>query len=204
MRSISKATASSTGGRPRRWGYVHFLAIRRRCQRRIVPGVTKRCPRSICGKPGRARRTPLDPPSPGAASGWLCAARRLHGAAPGARRPWTPTSGRATTAGSAPEEDQVEQTQRHGARSCPVAGHTNLPGQRRRPTSGTPQVCGFPPELWAASCLAKAARDVASFSRPIVGDDGHSRRPTPRALGRGGAYDVVFDPGDLGHVSVWR
>jgi hypothetical protein len=30
-------------------GYVHFWATRRRCQRRIVPGVTKRCPRSIVG-----------------------------------------------------------------------------------------------------------------------------------------------------------
>src|SRR3712207_4244446 len=49
MRSISTATASSTGGRPRWWGYVHFLATRRRCQRRIVTGVTRRCPRSICG-----------------------------------------------------------------------------------------------------------------------------------------------------------
>ena len=29
--------------------YIHFVATRRRCQRRIVPGVTKRCPRSIRG-----------------------------------------------------------------------------------------------------------------------------------------------------------
>jgi hypothetical protein len=50
MRSINETTASSTGGRPTRFGYVHFLAIRRRCQRRIVPGVTKRCPRSILGR----------------------------------------------------------------------------------------------------------------------------------------------------------
>jgi hypothetical protein len=49
MRSINAATASSTGGRPRQFGYVHFLATKRRCQRRIVPGVTNRCPHSICG-----------------------------------------------------------------------------------------------------------------------------------------------------------
>jgi hypothetical protein len=49
MRLISSVTAVETGGRPTRCGYVHFLATRRRCQRRIVPGVTKRCPRSICG-----------------------------------------------------------------------------------------------------------------------------------------------------------
>jgi hypothetical protein len=49
---------------------------------------------------GLAQQTPLGPPSPSGASGWLCAARRLHDAAPGVRRPWTPTNGRATTAGS--------------------------------------------------------------------------------------------------------
>jgi hypothetical protein len=50
MRSINTATASSTGGRPRRFGYVYFLVTRRRCQRRIVPGVTNRCTRSIGGR----------------------------------------------------------------------------------------------------------------------------------------------------------
>ncbi len=50
MRSINEATVSSMGGRPTRCGYVHFWAIRRRCQRRIVPGVTKRCRRSIVGR----------------------------------------------------------------------------------------------------------------------------------------------------------
>src|SRR5436305_8653176 len=99
MRSISTATACSTGGRPRRWGYVHFLATRRRCQRRIVPGVTGDAPAALVAASGRARRTLLDPPSPDGALGWLCAARRLRDATPGARRPWTPTSGRATTAG---------------------------------------------------------------------------------------------------------
>lgn len=38
-RSINTATAPSMGGHPRRVGYVHFLVTRRRCQRRIVPGV---------------------------------------------------------------------------------------------------------------------------------------------------------------------
>ena len=49
MRSINEATMSSTGGRPRRLRYVHFVVTKRRCQRRIVPGVTKRCFRSIVG-----------------------------------------------------------------------------------------------------------------------------------------------------------
>jgi hypothetical protein len=39
-----------------------------------------------------------------------------------------------------PDEDKVEQTQRHGARSCLLAKPANLPGQQRGPTSGTPQV----------------------------------------------------------------
>ena len=50
---------------------------------------------------GPARRTPLDPPSPGAVSGWPCATRRLRDVAPGVRCPWMPTGSRATTAGSA-------------------------------------------------------------------------------------------------------
>jgi hypothetical protein len=56
--------ACSSACYARRLGYVHFLATRRRCQRRIVPGVIKRCPRSILGRAGPARRTLLDPPSP--------------------------------------------------------------------------------------------------------------------------------------------
>ena len=45
----STGKKSPAGGRPRRLGYGHVLVIRRRCQRRIVPGVTTRCRRSICG-----------------------------------------------------------------------------------------------------------------------------------------------------------
>jgi hypothetical protein len=53
---------------------------------------------------GRERRGSLDPPSPSEAWDSLCARRQLRGAAPGARRPWTPTSGRTTTAGSVAAE----------------------------------------------------------------------------------------------------
>jgi hypothetical protein len=38
-----------------------------------------------------------------------------------------------------PQKDQVKQTQRHEPRSCPDGWPHDLPGQRRRPTSGTPQ-----------------------------------------------------------------
>ena len=37
------------------------------------------------------------------------------------------------------KEDQVEQAQRHGARSAVAAKYTDHPGQRHRSTSGTPQ-----------------------------------------------------------------
>ncbi len=64
---------------------------------------------------GPARRTPLDPPSPGEASEWLYAARQLHAATPGARHPWTPTSDRATPAGPAAEgrSCRADATTRH-------------------------------------------------------------------------------------------
>jgi hypothetical protein len=40
------------------------LVTRRRCQRRIVPGVTRQCPAAFVAASGRTRRRPLDPPSP--------------------------------------------------------------------------------------------------------------------------------------------
>ena len=40
IRLISPVIASSAGGRPDLFVWVHFAAIRRRCQRGIVPGVT--------------------------------------------------------------------------------------------------------------------------------------------------------------------
>ncbi len=133
MRSINDATVSPTGGCPRRLRYVHFLATKRRCQRRIVPGVTKRCFRSIVARPEPARRTPLDPPSPSEASKWLCAARDFvaqHQELDILRRR------RATEHQQQvhePEEYQVEQPQRHGSRSClsPSAPSTQVSGTGR-------------------------------------------------------------------------
>lgn len=66
----------------------------------------------------------------------------------------------------------------------------------RATVGGVNLVCGFRPELWAASCPAKAARDVASFSRPIVGDDGYTIPAAQHDLllwAAGATYDVVFD-----------
>jgi hypothetical protein len=109
---------SSTGGRPTRCGYVHFLATRRRCQRKIVPGVTNRCPHSIVG---RARTS-------AAKTARSAQSRRGFGLAlRSTATSWrstrsstslTPTSGQATPAVHQLEEDQVEQTQGHGPRSC--------------------------------------------------------------------------------------
>jgi hypothetical protein len=43
---MSAAISALTGGRPIRFGWVHFRVTRRRCHRRTVPGVTSRCIRS--------------------------------------------------------------------------------------------------------------------------------------------------------------
>ena len=45
----SPTTTPSVGGRPGRLGSVHLFRTRRWCQRRIVPGVTRRWPRSFIG-----------------------------------------------------------------------------------------------------------------------------------------------------------
>ena len=37
------------------------------------------------------------------------------------------------------KEDQIEQSQRHGACLCPDVKHTDPPGQAHRPTFGAPQ-----------------------------------------------------------------
>jgi hypothetical protein len=141
MLLISSVTASETGGRPTRCGYVHFLATRRRCQRRIVPGVTTRCPRSICGNlPTSAARIARSAP--------VHPRPRIRSPQDGnfvAQQQELDVLGRRRTAEQQqqvqqPQKDQVKQTQRHEPRSCPDGWPHDLPGQRRRPTSGTPQV----------------------------------------------------------------
>jgi len=49
-RPISAVISALTGGRPIRFGKVHFRLTRRRCQRRTVPGVTSLCARSHLGR----------------------------------------------------------------------------------------------------------------------------------------------------------
>jgi hypothetical protein len=53
IRTTKAASTSSIGGRPVRFGHVQLLRTRRRCQRRILSGVTRRWPRSARG----SRRT---------------------------------------------------------------------------------------------------------------------------------------------------
>jgi hypothetical protein len=96
MHWINTAMASSTGGRPVRFGYIHFRATRRRCQRSTVPGVTNWCARSSSAAAGSARRRPPGRPSPSGVSGWFCAARPPRDAAPGVQRSWMPKSDRVT------------------------------------------------------------------------------------------------------------
>jgi hypothetical protein len=108
--------------------------------------VTKRCPRSICGNlRTRAAKTARSAQS---RSGFGLALRSTATS-------WRNTSSSMsldaeerpsnTSRFSSRTKTKVEQTQRHGARSCLPAKHTNLPRQRRGPTSGTPQNCGDGP-----------------------------------------------------------
>ena len=48
--TINFASSLASGGRPGAFGWVHFLATMRRCQRSSVPGVTIRCARSAVGR----------------------------------------------------------------------------------------------------------------------------------------------------------
>ena len=49
-RPVSVLISALTGCRPVRCGYVQFLATRRRCHHRTVPGMTSRCARSVLGR----------------------------------------------------------------------------------------------------------------------------------------------------------
>lgn len=67
---------------------------------------------------------------------------------------------------------------------------------RATTVGGVNLVCGFRPELWDASYPAKAVRNTASFSQPIVGDDGYTIPAAQHDLvfwAAGGTYDLVFD-----------
>jgi hypothetical protein len=68
-----------------------------------------------------------------------------------------------------PDEDKVEQTQRHGARSCLLAKPANLPGQQRGRTSGTPHVLGC----------------TKNTDQRIRGSAANSAASTARSAGRG-------------------
>jgi len=47
---MSVAISVLTGGRPVRFGQVHFVVTRRWCHRSTVPGVTSRCARGLLGR----------------------------------------------------------------------------------------------------------------------------------------------------------
>jgi len=63
---------------------------------------------------GSARPSPPGRPSPAGAADGSGAARRPHAAAPRARRPWRPTTGRAGQAAAEPDEDEIEDAEEHG------------------------------------------------------------------------------------------
>jgi hypothetical protein len=120
-------TARRRRGRPPTAAAINKLVLRMATENpsgghRRVQGELVRLghgPAASWAASGPARRTPLDQPSPGAVSGWPCAARPLRGAHQEfdvLRRRRTPEQQQQV---QQPEEDQVEQTQRHGQRSCP-------------------------------------------------------------------------------------
>ncbi|MBV9161048.1 MAG: DDE-type integrase/transposase/recombinase [Pseudonocardiales bacterium] len=69
-----------------------------------------------------------------------------------------------------PEEDQVEQTQRHGTRSCLPVERTAHPGQRHRPTSGTPQVTPRQNTKAATRFFRKLLKGLKYVPRVLVTD----------------------------------
>jgi hypothetical protein len=120
MRSINAAIASLRGGRPMWWGYVHFVATRRGCQRRIVPGVTTRCtPQHLRQPPEeRGEHRWVRPVQVGLGVG--CA---QHGDFVTQHQEFDVLGLRRAAEQQQQvhklEEDQVEQAQGHGSRSCP-------------------------------------------------------------------------------------
>jgi hypothetical protein len=114
-RPVSTAISGRTGGRPVRFGQARFGAIRRRCQRSTVPGVTSRCVRR---RRGRIRIS---------AARTARSARSTRGR--GRVRRSTATSCRSTSSSMSlgcrraaqqgqpaaePDENQVKQAGRHG------------------------------------------------------------------------------------------
>ncbi len=67
----------------------------------------------------------------------------------------------ATPRDSPAEEDQVKETHRHGSRSCLAAEYTDHPGQRHRPTSGTPQA----PSATSSGCSPSRQQTLAGLGR---------------------------------------
>ncbi len=121
-RAISAAISVLTGGRPVRFGWVHFFLTRRWCHRRTVPGVTSRCARSLLG---RCRISAASTARPAQSRRGLGLVRRS-----------TATSCRSTSSSafvdaderpgqdkpaSKPDEDQIQQTKGHRRSSCPAA-----------------------------------------------------------------------------------
>ena len=102
IRATSAARTSSIGGRPDRFGWVHFLRTRRRCQPRMVPGVTRRWRRRPLGShrmraANTARSTQSTP-----VSAWLAGGQRPHDAARAPPPPWRRTCGPAAGPAQAP------------------------------------------------------------------------------------------------------
>jgi hypothetical protein len=143
LRWISTDTVSLRGGRPRWWGEVPFVVTRRRGQRGIVPGVTRRCLHSMGGS---LRTSAAKAHSIRSIQAGLGVDFARHGDVVTHHQELNVL--RRRRAGEQQQQvhqlkkDQVKETQRHGSRSALAAEYTDHPGHRRRPTSETPQGWG--------------------------------------------------------------
>jgi hypothetical protein len=160
-------TSALTGRRPVRFGYVHFLATSRSCHRRIVPGVTSRCARSVLGRCRiSAARTARSAQSI-RGLGWV-----RRSTATSWRRMRISVSLDAEDRPQQDEpsaklqEDQVQQAYRHGRPS----------GPRARP---------FPdPHPWGSQPLADfwhptGKHRIEQAGADVHGEVGSLRRPAP-------------------------
>ncbi len=132
-RSISAVSSALAGGRPVRCVQVHFRVTRRRCHRRMLPGVTSRCIRRLLGKSRISAVKTTGRPSSARAGDGCGAARRPRAAAPEAPRSWRPLSDRAGQASrrTGPRSGRAGEgeTADHHAPPVPLRSSPQLAGQ---------------------------------------------------------------------------
>ena len=147
IRATSAARMSLIGGRPRRFGWVRFSCTRRRCQRRIVFGVTRRWQRSARGS-RRMRAAKI-----------ARSAQSMRGRGLVRRR--TATSWRSTRSSTSLAAD-VRHDSRTSPSTCQKIKYSNR--------SDTPGSCLTSDHRWSATparLLAPHGRRPATGAQPL-------------------------------------